>query len=78
MPAADTGLYRPLLSVSEAASLLGISRSVAYCWARSGHLPGAILIGARWHVRRAALERWLAADDSTGQAASVACDGVPK
>jgi excisionase family DNA binding protein len=56
---------RPLLTVGAAAELLGISRTVAYSWARSGDLPGAVQIGGRWHVRRAVLEAWLAGQESS-------------
>jgi predicted site-specific integrase-resolvase len=48
-----------LASVARAAKIAGISRSLAYCWARMGCLPGAVRIGSRWYVRCSVLERWL-------------------
>jgi len=51
---------RPLLSVTEAAEEAGLSRSVAYSWARSGQLPGVVnLPGRRLRVRAAVLRAWL-------------------
>lgn len=47
------------LSVTEAARLLGIGRSLAYELARRGELPGAIRLGHRVVVSRAVLERLL-------------------
>ena len=55
---------RPLISVEQAAHLIGISRSVAYRWTRLGCLPGAVSVGGRWYVRRLVLLAWLAADDA--------------
>ena len=48
-----------LASVSWAARTAGVSRSVAYCWARAGQLPGAVNLGGRWYVKTAVLRRWL-------------------
>jgi len=61
-----------LLSVREAAHLLGIGRDSAYALIREGRLP-ALRIGRRILVPRAALERWvldLAATSSEGPQAA--------
>jgi len=50
---------RPLLSVPQAAALLGISVTAAYRWLERGELPGAVHVGGRWWVRRRVLEAWL-------------------
>ena len=60
------GRTKALLSVEQAADLAGISRSVAYRWARLGCLPGAVSLGGRWYVRRLVLLAWLAGDDAAG------------
>jgi excisionase family DNA binding protein len=39
-----------VVSVPEAAELLGISKDLAYDLARRGDLPGAIQLGRRWRV----------------------------
>ena len=39
-----------VISVPEAASLLGISEDLAYDLARRGELPGAFQLGRRWRV----------------------------
>jgi excisionase family DNA binding protein len=49
----------PLISVSRAAELLGISRSTGYDLARSGQLPGVTKLGVRFVVRTAVFGRWL-------------------
>ena len=56
---------RPLISVSEAARLMGKSPSFAYTLARRGELPGAVKLGTRTYVRIACLSRWLAGDNPT-------------
>jgi excisionase family DNA binding protein len=48
--------------VEEAARLLGISRGSAYALAARGELPGALRLGGRIVVSRAALERALAGE----------------
>lgn len=53
---------RKTVTVAEAAKLLGIGRSLAYELARRGELPGALRLGGRIVVSRAALERFLAVD----------------
>ena len=70
-PAQQTG-DRPLVSVAEAATLAGHSKSVAYRLATAGLLPGLVrLPGAQLLVRRRVLEAWLAgveAEDVKGSA----------
>lgn len=39
-----------VVSVPEAAELLGISKDLAYDLARRGELPGAFQLGRRWRV----------------------------
>ena len=60
-----SGNRRPLISVEAAAGLIGVSRSVAYRWARLNCLPGAVLVAGRWYVRRAVLLAWLEGTDGT-------------
>lgn len=58
---------RPLLSIRDAADLLGMSEATARRLARTGNLPGLVAIpGHRLLVRRRILEQWLAGerDDS--------------
>ncbi len=50
------------MRVEEAARLLGISRGSAYALAARGELPGALRLGGRIVVSRAALERALAGE----------------
>ena len=57
-----------VLSVSECAKVLKISRALAYQLAREGKLPGALRLGKkRFIVSVAKFERWLNGDgkDST-------------
>jgi excisionase family DNA binding protein len=49
---------RLVVSVTEAAELLGISRGLAYELARAGQLP-SLRLGRRLVVPRAALSAWL-------------------
>ena len=39
-----------VISIPEAAELLGISRDLGYDLARRGQLPGALQLGRRWRV----------------------------
>ncbi len=39
-----------VISVPEAATILGISKDLAYDRARRGELPGAFQLGRRWRV----------------------------
>jgi len=41
---------RDVISVPQAAELLGISKDLGYDLARRGELPGAIQLGRRWRV----------------------------
>lgn len=50
---------RPLISVRQAAELLGVTESTAYRFLNRGELAGAVRVGNRWYVRRAVLLRWL-------------------
>lgn len=59
MPSSERTDERRLVSVSQAAGIAGVSRSVAYRWARAGQLPGAVLVCGRWWVRRRVLVAWL-------------------
>lgn len=54
-PATDA----PLISVTQAANILGRAPATAYEWARRGELPGLVTIHGRYYVRRAVLEAWL-------------------
>lgn len=51
------------LTISQAAELLGISRSLAYEAARRDEIP-TIRIGRRWLVPRVKLERMLASEEA--------------
>ena len=42
--------YVVVVSVPEAATLLGISKDLGYDLARRGELPGAFQLGRRWRV----------------------------
>ena len=64
---------KPLLSVREAAELLGVGTTTAYEWLRREELPGAVQHGGRWYVRRAVLEAYIrGADVLSGVADGVA------
>ena len=68
----DATPIAPLIPVSAAAKLMGISDSKAYELAREGHLAGLVMLpGHRQVVRRAVLVAWLAGQpvDSTAQIA---------
>ena len=54
---------RRLASVAWAADQAGVSRSVAYQWARAGRLPGCVEMGGRYYVRVAPFLRWLDGQD---------------
>ncbi len=53
---------KPLIAVSEAAYLAGVSRSVAYQWVRAGCMPGHVELNGRHYVKRQVLLAWLAGD----------------
>lgn len=48
-----------LLSIEEAARLLGIGRTKTYEMAHTGTLPGVVLIGRSVRVSRKRLESWI-------------------
>jgi len=51
MAAAEGGNGGPyVVSVPQAAGLLGISKDLGYDLARRGELPGAFQLGRRWRV----------------------------
>jgi excisionase family DNA binding protein len=54
---------RATLTVDEAGTLLGLSRSTAYRAVQAGQLP-AIRVGRRWLIPRAAIERLLASAET--------------
>jgi len=55
--------HRPLLSVEEAAAMLGHSRSSLYRAVRRGDLPLPLLrISGRWRIPRRAVERLIDGD----------------
>jgi excisionase family DNA binding protein len=60
------GTARPLISPTEAAAVLGMSRSAVHGWLRRGVLPGAFRIGSRWYLKRRELEVWLAGNGNAG------------
>lgn len=41
-----------VISIQEAAELIGVSDDLCYDLARRGELPGAIQLGRRWRVSR--------------------------
>ena len=53
---------KPLLSIAQAARLLGRSRSATYELARRGELPGLVVLNGRYHVKRRVLLAWLGED----------------
>ena len=54
------------LSVEEAATILGVSRSYCYKLARDGRLPGVFQLGTRYRVFRSMLFEYMKAG-SPGQ-----------
>ena len=59
LAAALSSTLPPLISVSRAAELLGVSRTTGYDQARTGQLPGLAKLGSRFVVRTAVITRWL-------------------
>jgi excisionase family DNA binding protein len=57
---------RMTFSVSEAATALGIGRTLAYQLAQSGQL-GAVRVGGRWVVPRRAIDRLLEGEKLAAQ-----------
>ena len=68
-----------VISVPQAAELLGISRDLGYDLARRGELPGAIQLGRRWRVvlirLRAAVH---GGDGNAGNIYGAIADQVPR
>lgn len=58
-----------VVSVPEAAALLGISKDLGYDLARRGELPGAFQLGRRWRVSLVKLRAAVhgAQDDGLGE-----------
>lgn len=50
---------RQVYTITEAAQMLGIGRSLAYELAKAGDLPGARQVGHRYVVLRSVLDAWL-------------------
>ncbi len=70
-----TAAFERLLSLREAADLLGVHWKTLEIFARRGQIPGT-KVGKRWRFRASVLDRWL--DDRLGPAHSkdiVAEDG---
>lgn len=56
----------PLLSIDEAAIILGIARSTAYRAIKDGTFPVRVIrLGGRLRISRVALERLLSGDEAT-------------
>jgi excisionase family DNA binding protein len=56
-----------VISIPQAAELLGISKDLGYDLARRGELPGAIQLGRRWRVSRIRLRATVhGSNDSDG------------
>lgn len=53
--AVERGTY----TLEEAATVLGVGRTLAYRLAREGNFPGLIRIGRRYLVSRSALDQFL-------------------
>jgi excisionase family DNA binding protein len=51
--------FEPLLSLREAADLLGVHWKTLEIFARRGQIP-ATKVGKRWRFRASVLDRWLA------------------
>ena len=54
--------HRMTMTISDAASALGIGRHTAYTLAGEGKLPGAFRLGGRILISRKALERFVDGD----------------
>ena len=59
-----------VVSVPEAAELLGISKDLAYDLARRGELPGAFQLGRRWIVSLVRLQSAVHGESGTAQLAA--------
>jgi len=60
-PAARGGPTSDVLSVADAAQLLGLSINTTYTYLADGTIPGR-RVGRRWIVSRARLHAWLAGE----------------
>ena len=69
-----------VISVPQAAELLGISKDLGYDLARRGELPGAIQLGRRWRVSLIRLRGAVhgAGDGNTGNADRIIAGQVPR
>ena len=56
-------LNEPLLTVREAAQLLSVSTRTVYTLIENGQLPG-FRVGGQLRLSRAALDRWLAGQET--------------
>jgi len=63
---------KPLLTIRECATLLGVCTTTAYAFARRGELPGLVRLNGRYYVRRAVFEGWLA---GVGEMRATPADG---
>ena len=59
--------HKMTMSISDAASALGIGRHTAYTLAGEGKLPGAFRLGGRILISRKALERFVDGDHHDGK-----------
>lgn len=74
MDARDRGA--PLLTVLEVSARLGIGDDSVREWCRAGVIPGVVMVGRSYRVKRAVLERWLATDDAPAPVAKVVAPPV--
>jgi excisionase family DNA binding protein len=66
-----TNIEPALLRCGEAAALLGVSRALAYRWAKNGVLPTIRLSGGRAvRIPRAALMAWIETNTAPGAAST--------
>jgi excisionase family DNA binding protein len=67
-----------LLSIREAARMLGLSPYSTYVLARRGKLPGLVRLGARrLYVKRTVLEQWLRGEPREPKDGAAAGDEWP-
>lgn len=58
-----------LISLRQAARILGVSAVTLGRRVRKGEVPGAVRVfGTRWRFRRDRLEAWIAAEEERGRA----------
>jgi excisionase family DNA binding protein len=58
MATVDGWSSSPLLTLTQAAAILGMSRSTVAAGVRTGQIPGR-LVGQRWYIPAGELRRWL-------------------